>query len=96
MCWCKPGLHSPHKVKVSGASSYQVLFAKGVNFGKRLYLENGKCYEYRIWIGLLLKPTDSFDVHIVRIPQRSFVQESPIVRSFIRTLMFSDTDFVRL
>ena len=43
------------KGKVSGASSYQVLFAKGVNFRKRLYLENGKCYEFRIWIGLLLK-----------------------------------------
>ena len=43
-----------NKVKVSEASSrYQVLFAKGVNFGKRLYLENGKCYEFRI--GLLLK-----------------------------------------
>ena len=33
----------------------QVVIAKGVNFGKRLYLENGKCYKYRIWIGLLLK-----------------------------------------
>ena len=60
MCWCKPGLHSPHSsrdiiVKVSEASSYQVLIAKGDNFGNRLYLENDKCYEYRIWIGLLLK-----------------------------------------
>ena len=38
-----------------GMYSYQVVIAKGVNFGKRLYLENGKCYEYWIWIGLLLK-----------------------------------------
>ena len=43
------------KAKKSAASSYQVLLAKGVHFRKRLYLESGKCYEFRIWISLLLK-----------------------------------------
>ena len=42
------------------------------------------------------RPTDSSDVHILRIPYCSFVQERSNIRSYIRTLMISDTDFVRL
>ena len=42
------------------------------------------------------RPTDSSDVHIMRIPYSSYMQESPNVSSFIRTLMISDTEFVRL
>ena len=84
------------KVKESAASSYQVLFAKGVNFGKRLYLESGKCYEFRIWIGLLLKAY-RFVRCLYRAHALTLLRARESERcSCSRTLTISDTDFVRL
>ena len=55
------------KVKVSGASSYELLFAKGVNFGSSYISRMVSAMSSGDGSAYCSRPTDLFDVHIMRI-----------------------------
>ena len=73
MCWCKPGLHSPHN---SWGPKWKCLEPVAINFSlpKELITESGyisrtvSATNAGYGSAYCSKPTGSFDVHIVRIP----------------------------
>ena len=84
MCWCKPSPHNTWDTTDQSESAVAMnVLLEGLISGSGYISRTVRAMNSGDGLAYYTRP--SYYVHIVRIPYRSFVQESPNVHSFIWT-----------